>query len=194
MHPPASLSTYLSGGANATCTVLDKTISGMTFTSSPGGFLPASSVTVEPILTTNNPGLSFQSLGSAIGFGPNTLTITYTIHAPSNHPINDASLAISGTTFPTLGGSFQVSELLSNGKSLLASNSELTDSITFAPTTSLTVTNNETLTLGILDSATNQFSEATIPEPSTWILLGVGLSALGLVPRRKSVRRRSARA
>ena len=135
----AHLSTYLSGGANATCTVLDKTIRGMSLTNvAPANFIdPMFFPEVEPLTVINKPGLAFASMGSAIATGPNTFTITYTITAPSTNPITDASLIFTGFLFtspPT--SSFQVSEMLSNGASLFASNSSTTDSVTFAPTTS----------------------------------------------------------
>src|SRR4051812_17948768 len=76
----ATLLTYLAGG-NATCTVLDKTISGVTAV----GGNPAATL-VTPLTTTNDPGLDFEG-GSAI-----PTTITFTITAPSNDPITDASL------------------------------------------------------------------------------------------------------
>jgi hypothetical protein len=186
----AHLSTYLSGGANATCTVLDKTIRGMSLTNvAPANFIdPMFFPEVEPLTVINKPGLAFASMGSAIATGPNTFTITYMITAPSTNPITDASLIFTGFLFtspPT--SSFQVSEMLSNGASLFASNSSTTDSVTFAPTTSLTVTNSGAVTFGLLDTLTNQFSETPVPapEPSSLVLLGVGLSALGLLPRRK---------
>ena len=121
--PSAVLSTYLSGGANATCTVLDKTISGMSITNvTPTNFIePMFFPGVSPVTVSNNPGLSFQSMGSAIGTGPNTFTITYTITAPASDPMTDASLAINGTLFATSPAAFQVSETLSNGASLFAS-------------------------------------------------------------------------
>jgi hypothetical protein len=145
-------------------------------------------MTVGVVTVANDPGLDFHTEASALGSGPNTFTITYSITAPASDPMTDASLAISGGVFgsePT--SSFQVSETLSNGKSLSASNSQLNASTTFAPTTSLTVTDTATVTLANFNDLKNQFSETpvTAPEPSSLALLGVGLSALGFVRRRK---------
>jgi PEP-CTERM motif len=174
-----NLNSYVSG-SNATCTVLDKTISGMTGSEDTGEL-----VEVHPVTTTaNNPGLEFTfNTGTLAGA---SLSISFTITAPSSSPMTDASLTLDGF------GSFSASETLSNG-AMLASNSNLTASTTFAaPATTLMVTN--MLSVGSngdtdnLLSVTNQFSETPVvpaPEPSTLTLLGVGFSALGLVRRRK---------
>src|SRR5262249_39397864 len=173
--------TYLSGHDNATCTVLDKTISGVSIS---GG--PAASVTVTPVMVTGDPGLKFD-------FGPGGRTIassiSYTITAPPSDPITDASLAITGI------GSFAVTETgFPNGQSLSASNSNLNPApITFAAVTSLNVMDARSLGTGQeIDTIENRFSETPVavpvPKPSplaSLALLGVGLSAFGLVGRRK---------
>jgi len=184
----ASLTSYISG-ANKGCTVLDKTITGMSITAgSPGG-----SVQVEPVTAvTNNPGLEFKldNFGSVAGGA--SVTFAFTVAAPSSDPMTDASLAISGA------GMFQVSEGLSNSsisKSLLASNSNPTPThTTFTAAMSLNVTDALSTASGpsLLGTVINQFSETPVPVPvpkpstlSSLVLLGVGLSALGLVQRRK---------
>jgi hypothetical protein len=181
----ANLSTYLSGGTNATCTVLDKTLSGVTFSNNASQ--PASDVNVDPLLVTNDPGLSF---GFSFRAQNVSGSISYTITAPSSDPMTDASLGLLGTTPP---GSLSDTETLSNGKTLSASDSMPNASTTFAMTTSLAVTDafseNNGATLAFIG---NQFSETPVPVPvpkpsplASLALLGIGLSALGLAERRK---------
>ena len=170
------LSSYLSGGKNATCTVLDTTISNVTFSTSTS--VTSSEILIEPLTVTNNPGFDF-SIGFSIA---GSATISFTITAPSINPMTDASLklhSIGGGPSPT------VSETLSNGSSLSVSSSSLSDSTIFAATTSLNVTDTVSLDTGYLVDVQFSQTPTTAPEPSSLALLGVGLSALGFARRRQ---------
>jgi hypothetical protein len=182
----ASWTTYLSGGRNATCTVADKTISGVSVSPSLG----STDITVHPV-AVGDPGLTFDFST----FNTNGVTVKFTIAAPSSDPMTDASLAITGSVFsgPPSLLSIGVSETLSNSKSLSASQSQLSAMTTFGAATSLMVT--DTLSSGPdseVDSVTNRFSETPVtvpvPKPSplaSLALLGVGISALGFARRQK---------
>jgi len=111
----ANLASYISG-ANATCTVLDKTISGV---SASAPFVE-SLATVVPVTVANDPGLEFMLTGFSTAGGVESATITFTIAAPASAPMTDASNAVTGSA--TGGGAFGASEVLSNGITLAASN------------------------------------------------------------------------
>jgi hypothetical protein len=184
----ANWTTYRAGGSNATCTVADKTISGVSVTQTSPLPLQPSDITVNPVAVANDPGLTFDFFT----VGTNGVTIKFTIAAPPSDPMTDASLVATGHTFsgPL---SFGVAETLSNTKSLSASQSQLSAMTTFAAVTSLMVTDTlSSATLTEVSSVTNQFSETPVTVPvqkpsplASLALLGVGISALGFARRQK---------
>src|ERR1700756_5340002 len=137
----SELSGYLTPGFS--CTVNDKTISGM----SVSGAVDPGFTLVLPLTDANNPGLHFifgDFVSESIG------TISFTITAPSSDPMTGASLQIVGG-----GANFAVTEMLSTGKPLSASG-PIGDSTTFSAGTSLNVTDSLSATGDAMDSSRNK--------------------------------------
>jgi hypothetical protein len=154
--------------AGFSCTVGDKTFSDFSY--SPGGFtlVPASSVGVGPsVLTIAGPGLQFNAFWQNTGTTALDAAIGFIVTAPATTPITDFHLLLNG-----LVGSVLDVATLSNGLTL-SSSDNLEHAISFAPVTSLRVTDdigvNPGGSVSIVDK---QFSQ--VPGP----IVGAGLPGL----------------
>jgi PEP-CTERM motif len=199
---------YLGNGFS--CTVNDQTYSafGYVGTSNPPGFaIPAGSVAVTPLTTPGNPGLQFSAgwlASTATGVLEEDSLFQFNVN--SQTPITDLTLSIGGASF--LGtGEVIVAEtaclgaLLPNcsGGQLItltvfddSSGSQLVDSVSFAGVNEISVSKDLTVAAGTNGEATvsvltDQFSEgvASVPEPGTLSMLGLGALGLFGVARRK---------
>ena len=191
------------------CGIDDKTFSNFFYSSTgTGGALaiPPSGVEVNPLDYPRNPGFLFTAAWG-VGSGETQdelLGFTVTVN-PGGAPITDASLAILGAGFFGTG-SVSVAETLCLGdlfsdncahgttKSLFVfSNSagtKLTDQIDFSGVTEIDVRKDIELIGGAngtaaLSGVQNNFSEGTVPEPSSMVLFGSGVLGLAGVLRRK---------
>jgi hypothetical protein len=174
------------------CSVGNLLFSNFTYTSSASGSavaISASGIEVTPLVVNGEVGLNFSAGWSAgPGQGLDSL-IGFTVTAMTGS-ISDMSLSMGGAGFSNSGVA-TVAENASNGTNLFvfddAGGTSLTDSATFVPVTSLTVSKDVTVD-GFADgtaaiSSVNNLYSST-PEPTTLGLLGTGLIGLAGLLRR----------
>jgi len=195
----ATLAVYDVSGFS--CTFGDLTFSDFSYTPSGAIIIPEGSVTVTPVTSGGETGFRFNAPWFAPSDG-STLDsfINYTATCDSTCSIDDWVLTIAGVSAPgnavvnVAETSPQLTTSLSAGSA--GGVNKLTDSGTFAPVGSLTVSKDILIYGGVsstgiiaqVSAVTNLFSTtSTVPEPSLAI---VCLGLLGLVPvaRRKFLR------
>jgi hypothetical protein len=175
---------YFSGGSNANCSIGNVTILGNSWNpvAENSGLETVSFFTVPP----NEPGIEFfvnTILGAANG-----AVFTFTLSAPANSRLSSLTFTsdiFDGPTSATfsIDANGQFGSVTGGGTTVL----------TVSPTTSLEITTTITDVLagangGPFDNSvaniTYSVSETPVPEPSSLMLVGVGLSALGLAATR----------
>lgn len=193
----ASLTTYLSGGSNSTCSVADLSFSNMQYAETGSMALPASDIFVTPDNISGDAGLTFsgdfsistpgQTKDALLDFNVTALAL----------PINDATVTLVGST-GALGSYSDTLDLFSTSfppsfvGGLEVTDSNPTTTIDFTDEPSLAASDDLLLT-GVedLSQITKQFSygpleSRDVAEPGSLALLGASLLGLGFFLRRKT--------
>jgi hypothetical protein len=210
----ASISTCPSGGfdqyllvPNFSCTTGNLVFSNFSYSASanpPGIKIPASGITVTPLLTTGDEGFQFNSswsVSSSGGASSIDSVIFYTVSTLNNAAtIDDLFLSDNGTQ--TLTGIASVTEQWCVANSIancpvgglnqiFVSNPGTPNNATavFGPITSLSVSKDISVASGsngtaTITTVTNNFSQVGVPEPASFVTLGGGLLGIGLLRRR----------
>jgi hypothetical protein len=199
----ASLQSYIDLG-NTGCYIGDKIFSDFSYTYS--GDYDASEVTVQTDTTPMNPGFTLLgSWGTATGGSDQDLFIEFNVSGPS---IKDASIFLSGVTIGAGGDIAAVEDLCLGGvwTSPGVCSTGVTRSMTALPGGGGSILSNsidweddpgpvsyvgvqKNIKIFGSDEGPVGFSVLTenfsqVPEPSTYLLMGAGLMALGFVRRR----------
>ena len=196
----ASYDTYI----GSSCGIDDKTFSDFFYSTAGTNHMPASSITVNPITTQNNPGFLFNAPWGVQAGETQQSLMAFTVNVnPGGNLIDDLSLymfgaGIVGSGQVSVAETFCAGDTFANGcangvtGSLLTilngSTSILTAHVDFDPVSVVDVVKSVQLLGGSNGSAAvvggvqNQFSE--VPEPGSLLLFGSGIAGLAGVLRR----------
>lgn len=196
----ASYDTYI----GSSCGIDDKTFSDFFYSTAGSNHMPASSITVNPIDTPNNPGFLFNAPWGVQSGETQQSLMAFTVNVnPGGNLINDLSLymfgaGVIGSGQVSVAETFCAGDTFANGCAngitgsmltiLNSSTSILTAHVDFDPVSIVDVVESVQLLGGsngsaaVVGGAQNQFSE--VPEPGSLVLFGSGIAGLAGVLRR----------
>jgi len=186
------------------CGLNDKIANNFSYSTAGTNTIPASSITVNPITTPNNPGFLFNAPWGVQGSQTQDSLIGFTITDTSGPNIDDLSLnmfgaAVLGNALVTVSETYCAGDTFADGckggtegtlSTYLGNGlSKLTDSVTFGTNVQVVDVEKDIELLGggngsfaVLSGVSNQFSE--VPEPGSLVLFGSGIVGLAGVLRR----------